>query len=522
MKRTVDISISGISFHIESEAYELLNQYSSSLEETYKNNPDGEEIIADIEARIAELILSWQKTPSTPVTVECVHRIIDQLGLPDELAAESKTQPAPEAEEKHPSSKLSKRFYRNPDGAIIGGVVNGLATYFGIDVTWLRIILVTIAALSIPLQSGQLIAWISVAYVVLLLIVPKAKTPLQKLEMKGEKITVSSLENSLRESMDAVSSHPKNQRSASIFSNLIWILGQIIRAFFIMIAVIVSIVIITAILATLIAATLIIIKNPSVIEFFTSVPPFWAGAIFFTAVLAPLLFILFLLFKMIFNIKKLNRPLLATLIGLWIVSWIAGGFLIGDLSLNNAVRETVRTNVPLPASDTLYVKTAGNPLYPTRNISTWLSGEFVRGARFSFETTTGDPYMEIIRSGKGRDRNDAVQNIERIDLPYRIAGDTVFITPSFVITPSMKIRDQYATVNIYLPEETVLVVDESLGRYAGDISREGKKNMRSEVSFEKKGRGGETFTVTADSTSVTITSKKRGKVTREVITIPIK
>ena len=72
-------SIAGISFTLEKDAYEALQTYIKSLNDTYKNNPDGEEIIADIEARIAELILSTQPAEGI-VAKPLIDNIIKQLG----------------------------------------------------------------------------------------------------------------------------------------------------------------------------------------------------------------------------------------------------------------------------------------------------------------------------------------------------------------------------------------------------------------------------------------------------------
>ena len=76
-------SISGVGFILESDAYNRLNAYLQSLKSAYKNNPDSEEIISDIEARIAELILSAQNSTENVVCLPLVENIIAQLGSPE-------------------------------------------------------------------------------------------------------------------------------------------------------------------------------------------------------------------------------------------------------------------------------------------------------------------------------------------------------------------------------------------------------------------------------------------------------
>ena len=60
MKEVKKCSISGVAFTMDADAYEALETYLESLKTTYKDTADGAEIVADIEARIAELILSAQ------------------------------------------------------------------------------------------------------------------------------------------------------------------------------------------------------------------------------------------------------------------------------------------------------------------------------------------------------------------------------------------------------------------------------------------------------------------------------
>ena len=82
MNNTINVSIAGIAFILENEGYRLLKDYLVRIEVGYKGNPDGSEILSDIEARISELILNEQDA-DTVVTAERIRTIIGQLGLPD-------------------------------------------------------------------------------------------------------------------------------------------------------------------------------------------------------------------------------------------------------------------------------------------------------------------------------------------------------------------------------------------------------------------------------------------------------
>ena len=86
MNNTINVSIAGIAFILENEGYRLLKDYLVRIEVGYKGNPDGSEILSDIEARISELILNEQDA-DTVVTAERIRTIIGQLGLPDRWCA---------------------------------------------------------------------------------------------------------------------------------------------------------------------------------------------------------------------------------------------------------------------------------------------------------------------------------------------------------------------------------------------------------------------------------------------------
>lgn len=191
-------SISGVGFTFEKVAYERLNNYLASLKEAYKNNPDSEEILADIEARIAELILSAQSDAQCVVTLPIIENIIEQLGSPEAISGEeSKTTNSAE-------SRIPRRLYRDLENAKLGGVCAGLAKHFGVDAVWIRLamasplILVVIGAPFLHWLStlgGNLCAVFFITYLILWFAIPEAKSARQKLEAEGKPISASTIAN---------------------------------------------------------------------------------------------------------------------------------------------------------------------------------------------------------------------------------------------------------------------------------------------------------------------------------------
>ena len=189
-------SISGVGFTIEKVAYERLNDYLSSLKKAYANNPDSEEILADIEARIVELILSAQSDAQCVVTLPLIENIIAQLGSPEAISGEEEQ---PKAES---NTRIPRRLYRDLENSKLGGVCAGLAKYFGVEAVWLRLamasplILVVIGAPFLHWLStigGNIFAVFVMTYLILWFAIPSAKSARQKLEMEGEPISAKSI-----------------------------------------------------------------------------------------------------------------------------------------------------------------------------------------------------------------------------------------------------------------------------------------------------------------------------------------
>lgn len=130
-------SISGVAFSLDEEAYKTLEAYLESLRESYGETADGREIVADIEARIAELILSTQEGDRV-VQKPLIDNIIAQMGSARDISEESSEEGvAGAASGKEP--RIPRRLYRDTANAKLGGVCAGIGKYFDIDPVWVRL-----------------------------------------------------------------------------------------------------------------------------------------------------------------------------------------------------------------------------------------------------------------------------------------------------------------------------------------------------------------------------------------------
>ncbi|MEY2792638.1 MAG: hypothetical protein RJA76_630 [Bacteroidota bacterium] len=293
MKKTLTINLSGFVFHIEEDAYSILENYLDSIHKYFKSFDGSKEIIADIESRIAEKFLAIRDNEKTEaITKEHVDALIAALGtIADFKEYEINEQPV--SQEKSESSghknEQNKKFRRDLSRKKLGGVAAGLANYWDVDPLWIRLIFVVGFFGLIPLLHfsnviflGYIICWIAipgeypeanqfgykrfyrdpdnkviggviagiskftgwdlgllrvlavvsifafgtgiVAYLVIMAITPEAKTLTEKMDMEGEPITLENIEQKFQSHIDS------ENKAESFFAKILLFPFRIIAA----------------------------------------------------------------------------------------------------------------------------------------------------------------------------------------------------------------------------------------------------------------------------------------------------
>ena len=227
MKEVKKCSISGVAFTMDADAYQELENYLDSLKKTYKDTPDGAEIVADIEARIAELILTTQDNTRV-VEKPLILNIIHQMGSVEDISEESSDKKATE------EPRIPRRLYRDTENAKLGGVCAGIGKYFDVDPVWIRLGMFLPILLSflhwIPFMDwtgpmmGNLFGIFVICYVIMWFAVPAARTARQKLEMNGEKITA----QSIRETTEATAGCDPDVRAKPIVAEAVSVFGKVV------------------------------------------------------------------------------------------------------------------------------------------------------------------------------------------------------------------------------------------------------------------------------------------------------
>ncbi|MEL6304508.1 MAG: PspC domain-containing protein, partial [Bacteroidota bacterium] len=200
MNKTVNINLANSLFHIDDDAYNKLKRYLESVKRSFSGTAGSDEIIADIEARIAELFLEKMENERQVITHKEVDEVIQVMGQPEDyMVDEDIFEDQPTA--KKVNDKKVKKLYRDMDQKYIGGVCSGLEYYLGIDALWIRLIFILLAVFT---------GFGLIAYILLWILVPEANTTSQKLDMTGEPINISNIERKVKEGFDDVAEKVKN------------------------------------------------------------------------------------------------------------------------------------------------------------------------------------------------------------------------------------------------------------------------------------------------------------------------
>ncbi len=336
MNKTIIINISGVIFHIEEDAYEMLKQYMTAIKAHFASYQDNFEIITDIENRIAEMLNEVLATENKQVIItEDVKIVTSKMGNPSEFESEDEDYKT----ENSSQESFRKKLFRDTDDRVLGGVCSGIGHYFDVEGRWIRI---AFFLLFMFYGFGLL------PYLLLWIVMPKAKTRSEKMEMKGEKINLQSFQKNFEEELNAVGSRlsdvhqqakPGLNRIGSFIRDLIQFLfkflntsGKIILKVlgFILIAV-VGVGLISAFVGLLIFLGYAGNTDVSTIFPLNAINASLRPAIYIAAffiIFIPLLGIIFLIIRILFNNKTIGKSIGFSMLMVWIIALAVGIFTI--------------------------------------------------------------------------------------------------------------------------------------------------------------------------------------------------
>ncbi len=483
MKKTIKINLSGIIFHIDDDAYEKLKAYLDTISRYFSNKKESKEIIDDIEARIAELFQERIKGESHVITLEIVDEVIDIMGNPEDIA-----DTAEEAENTgsfNENYRTSRRLYRDPENSVIGGVCGGLSAYFAVDPIIFRLLFVIFF-----FAGGASI----LVYVILWIVLPRATTAAQKLEMRGEKVNVSNLEKKIREEYENVKDNVSKARNSETYKNteratsdFFEVLGKILLVFVKVILIIIGTILVIAGIGILIGLITLPFVGIHIFPFesysfslgdillpFTDPVSVTLLVIAVTLlILIPIAAMIYGIVKLIFNIKTSNRGLSVGAITLWVVSLL---LIIGIMAFesgnysdfgSDSFSQELRIN-----SDTLYIDVDEDQEDYLEDESIfeiddrWFLMEgadaFYGQISLDIEKTSGVQFLlEIAKESKGRTWEQAEENAANIDYNFNTRRNRLELDPYYSVDLKRKWRFPRVEVILRVPEGKVVVLDRS-------------------------------------------------------------
>ncbi|MFI5218858.1 MAG: PspC domain-containing protein [Bacteroidia bacterium] len=464
MNKTLTVNIGGMVFHIEEQAYEKLRKYLDTIRGYFTSSDGRDEIIQDVEARIAEMFNERIKGDSKQVIIdEDVEHVINVMGRPEQFAGDDAA-----AQETYAANISEKRtyrkIYRDVDDKVISGVCAGLSHRLEIDPLWMRLIWVVM--FFILGGIGGIIL-----YIVLALVLPKAETTAQKLEMKGEHVTVSSIRKSVEDPVEKKSSGISRffDGLGRIIRGILKIFLYIIGAFFAVIGLIVLFALCVALLAVMGVAG---ISIPVFISdlFLTPGQQFWSMLAIFLIIGIPVIMLIYGGIKLLFGIKHKNRVFNITVVSLMILGWIIGFCMVADIGREFATESKQRTVLPLvsPSTDTLFVDVMRDAKYEDEddnrnNIGfmfghrmTVVTGDELRMApenvNLDIQKADGSQFELVqIKSSRGATEKIAAENANKINYNFEQKDSLLSFSRYFPLPNGVKYRDQKVKLILKVP-----------------------------------------------------------------------
>ena len=492
MNKTISINLGGFFFHIDEDAYSKLTRYLDAVKRSL--SPEGrDEIIKDIESRIAELFQEKIKTEKQVIGSREVEDMIAIMGQPEDYKIDDEPSNNSYSGSKYNYNYSStKKLYRDKENSIIGGVLSGISQYVGIDPIWLRIFM---AILLIFFGTGFFI------YIILWIIIPEAKTTTQKLEMRGMPINITNIEKKVKEGIDDISSKINdidtekvmyNVRNGSqkvgstiedFFTTIFKIIGKLLGGFIVLVTSTALIGLLIGTILLFFSSTLDHVHMPwneylrasNYTDF-----PMWILYIFsFFAFAIPIFFFMILGLKLLINnLRSIGSYAKYSLLGLWILS-IAFLIYFGLRQASEVSKESKvveKREIIIAPNDTLKIKMKYNDFY-AKSVSHRSDFKFTvdqndKEIIYSnnvkihlMKTDALTPYIQIEKIANGSSFNDAKTRAKNIVYNFDIQGNIINLDNYLISDRSNKFRDQEVHIYIYFPKGIVIYPDDSISNY---------------------------------------------------------
>jgi phage shock protein PspC (stress-responsive transcriptional regulator) len=609
MKKVININFQGRVIPIEETAYDILKQYIESLRRYFAGEEGRDEIINDIEGRIAELFNENLKKGSTCITDTDVTDIINSIGRPEDfegeeakvqsqLGAEEQQSQAGYGEEQAQSeqprqrlyrdeadkilggvcagianylridpaivrilfaiitfggfgtgflvyillwmilpsrslerSSIRKRLFRNPEEKVVAGVASGIAAYFNIAVWIPRLIFAFPLVAAVIISVFRSIFWdfdqgpsiifgsfgssLFIIYVILWAVIPEAKSASEKLEMRGEKVDLNSIKNTIQEDLEHFKS--KAEKWGSEFSqkaqqwgkevgdtfgqkgrqfgtevsaaaqrsgSRLWhAIGIVFKAFFLFIAGIIAFALLIGLVGLLAGGVNFFPLKNFLLDGFWQNGLAWATLILFLGV--PVVALITWLVRRMIRVKSKSPYLGYTFASLWIIGLVSALMLAASIARSYSAKTGIeeKVNITQPSKNKLFVSVANDKInyydvnwmgihhgdwYDNDALFYGISEDsvLVRTVQVRIvKSNDADYHVQLVKFSHGKTPAIARNNAQRINFTVQQQDSVLVLPDGFVLTTDMKYHNQQAVVIIEVPVGKKIELDRRVKDY---------------------------------------------------------
>jgi phage shock protein PspC (stress-responsive transcriptional regulator) len=589
MKKIININLSGRVIPIEDTAYEKLQVYIESLRRHFINEEGRDEIINDIESRIAELMSEKIRKGASAISDADVDEIISSMGRPEDFEAEATEETAQSSTSQQENQQsytytrrgskrlyrdtsdkfiggvcsglanylnvdpaivrilfaiitfggfglgfllyillwivlpakplegfVGKRLFRNPDDRIIGGVASGLAAYFKRETWVIRVIFVAPIFLSIltgiigsatyhnnhhffpNILFGSLSGTFILAYIVLWGVLPVARSSYEKMEMRGEKVDVNTIRQTVKERAKefgeeiksaAQNIHDKAKEFASTRgkefatevkdvtrragSGLGHAIGVIIKAFFLFIAGTIAFGLFVGLLALIFGGVGLMPFRNFLLNGFWQNTFAWCTLIFFLGI--PLIAFITWLIRRMMRVRSQHNYLGWLFGGLWTIGFASATLFAASMANDWRSGKEISEDFTMqqPPAGKMIVKVDepelrfdGNLWWFNVNSNGWdINDDTLKLSNIRVRISKSDDSLYHVKTWKfsaGENRIDAENRAKKIVYPLSFSDSTLKIGNGYAIDKNSKFRGQRVLVEIEVPVNKKIRFDESV------------------------------------------------------------
>lgn len=493
MEKTIIINIGNTIIHIEESAYELLKAYLNEVKQHFSNHADDLEIVTDIENRIAELLTEqMEEQKKQVVDAANVDFVISQMGRVQDFDAVEEGEEEPVINTSFQQQSADKKLYRDVDDRVIAGVCAGIAHYLNFDARWIRIASFLLAFLG---GSGILV------YVILWIIMPKATSRIEKMEMKGEPANLQGFQRNLDEELQSVKERlaEANKHAQPLFTRFGIFIGEFFewlgrfisgtgKVIFKIIAGCIIVFGIGLLLALIIStAAFMGFLDSSVYDLFpfSIVSESYRGVMLiwaFITLFVPLLALVLFSIRVAFNKQAINKTLSFALLIIWLAGVAGTGYYVAKISSEFKEHAELTQSLDLKSYPAYVIDIDKSKFFSREDSAAYhivgndknqivvddfedhpfRTPNFVR---ITIEKSEGAASLSQTYESQGKTFQVALQNAQSINYKFQQHNEKLIFNPRFQLNKGTTWRNQEVWIKLKIPVGTTIILKQDAYRY---------------------------------------------------------